>query len=87
MAAKRRRNGFLNTAPQGVENPPRITKTHFLLGRMHVHIKAARIHGQKQHIGGMSAVMQDVGIGRLERADEQTIADIAPIDEGMLQKR
>ena len=44
-----------------------IAKTHFGFCRMHIHIHQGRIQREKQHIGGMSIVMQHVLIGLAHR--------------------
>ena len=67
-----------------VMNQSRLAKTHFMFGRMHVHVHQCRREVQKQHIGRMATVIKHVLKCLSHRMANQLVAHHAPVDIEML---
>ena len=66
-------------------NAARIAKAHFDLLRVHVHVDAARIELEPQHVRRHPVVMQHVAIRLAKRVRQDTIAHEAAVDERVLR--
>ena len=66
---------------------PGIAKTHFGLGRMHIHVELAWIERDEQRHQRMTIARQIVGIGGAHSAEQKLVAHRAIVDEKILAKR
>ena len=75
----------MQRAEQEIVHQPLLAKTHFVLGRVHVHIHAGGVELQVQHERGMPAVEQHVGIRLTHRVGHDAIAHQPPVDVEILR--
>ena len=61
-----------------------IPKADFVLGRMHIDIDLRRIDIQIDDVGGLTAVVQHVGVGLAHRVGESFITNDAAVDVEIL---
>src|SRR5690606_5196735 len=61
------------------------TKTHFVLGRVHIDIHLRRVQLEEQHIGRMTAVIQHIGIRLAHRMTDHLVTNHPAVDEEILQ--
>ena len=62
----------------------RVAEAHLGLGRMHVHVDAARVELEEQHVGRVALVVQHVRVGLADRVREQLVAHEAAVHEEVL---
>ena len=60
-------------------------KTHFGFCRVHVHIHQFRWHFQKQHVGGVTVMVQDVSICLAHRVRKELVAHKTAIHKKILR--
>ena len=63
---------------------PTITKTHFMLGGMHIHINLCRVQFQIEYKRGVATVVEHVSIGLLHRMSDQPVANNAAVHKKVL---
>ena len=87
FAGRSTRQGLGHHVRQKSVHLPLVTKTDLVLGRMCIHIHARRVHLQKQHVGGLTCVMQHIAKALLDRMGHDLVADRTTIDEHVLPIR
>ena len=66
---------------------PRIAKTHFGLGRMHIDVELAWVERDEQRDQRMTIARQIVGISGAHSAEQKLVAHRAAVDEKILAER
>ena len=69
---------------QEVVHPAGVAEAHLRLGRMHVDVHRRRVEAQREHVGRVSRVVQDVAVGAADRVGDQSIPDHPAVDEEQL---
>ena len=84
MASARLRQRLMQGAIDKIVDQARFPEPHFVFGRMHVDIDAARIQFEEQHVRGMAAMEQHVRKRLAHRMGHVAVAHAAAVDVQVL---